>query len=139
MPKLTTQASSHYIRCCLTCLQASRWAKRILHINPLPNLSGTGNSYSTFSIWGDTMSKTNTPFFIAGALATLTLLASGVFAIAPYIAFLSPIAALGVPLPVILTLFVLSAVVIAISCKVISQNKKLDAKEAEVNEKKWIS
>lgn len=75
------------------------------------------------------------PYLIAGALATLVLLASGTLAVAPYIAFLSPIAAFNVALPVALSLFVLSAVVIAISCRMISQNKKLDEKEAELNEK----
>ncbi len=79
--------------------------------------------------------RTNTPSFIAGTLATLTLLASGVFAIAPYVAFLSSIAAIGISLPVILILFALSTAVIALSYKIISQNKKLDVKEAEFNEK----
>ncbi|WP_353274124.1 AAA family ATPase [Wolbachia endosymbiont (group A) of Ennomos erosarius] len=79
--------------------------------------------------------RTNTPSFIAGTLATLTLLASGVFAIAPYVAFLSSIAAIGISLPVILILFALSTAVIALSYKIISQNKKLDVKEAEFSDK----
>lgn len=77
----------------------------------------------------NTHNRGNTLPFIAGTLATLTLLASGVFAIAPYVEFLSPIAA-GISLPVILILFALSTAVIALLCKIISLNKKLDVKEA---------
>ncbi|WP_250295688.1 AAA family ATPase [Wolbachia endosymbiont of Oedothorax gibbosus] len=88
---------------------------------------------------GNLYNKTNAPYLIAGTLATLVLLASGTLAVAPYVAFLSPIAAFNVALPVILTLFVLSAVVIAISCRMISQNKKLDEKEAELNEKNGLA
>ncbi len=72
-------------------------------------------------------------FFVAGALASLTLLTSGVFTIAPYVAFLASITALNVALPIALTLFVLSAVVIAFSYKIICQNKKLDVKGIELN------
>lgn len=73
-------------------------------------------------------SKANIPFLVAGVIAALTLLTSGVFAVAPYVAFLTPITALGITLPVILALFVLSAVAIALSYKIISQNKKFDVK-----------
>ncbi|MDE5066044.1 hypothetical protein [Wolbachia endosymbiont of Drosophila seguyi] len=48
------------------------------------------------------MNKNNVPYYIAGTLAALTLLASGVFAAAPYIGFLAPVAALSVGLPFIL-------------------------------------
>ncbi|MGL9718674.1 MAG: hypothetical protein ACR5K9_08590 [Wolbachia sp.] len=81
------------------------------------------------------MDRTNTPFFIAGAIASLTLLTSGVFALAPYVAFLSSVAALEVALPVVLTVSILSAIVIALSCKIISQNEKFDVKEIELDEK----
>ncbi|WP_174515609.1 hypothetical protein [Wolbachia endosymbiont of Cardiocondyla obscurior] len=83
--------------------------------------------------------KANAPFLIGSALASLILLTSGVFTVAPYVAFLAPIAALGIALPVILTLFVLSAVVIALSYKIISQNKKFDVKEIELNEKNRLA
>ncbi|RDD35465.1 ATP-dependent zinc metalloprotease FtsH [Wolbachia endosymbiont of Cylisticus convexus] len=80
-------------------------------------------------------SRTNIPFLIAGAIASLTLLTSGVFAVAPYVAFLSSIAALNVALPVIFILFALSAVVIAFSYKMIKQNKKSqENSKAEVEE-----
>ncbi|CAQ54457.1 hypothetical protein C1A_1177 [Wolbachia endosymbiont of Culex quinquefasciatus JHB] len=35
--------------------------------------------------------KANAPYLVSGALATSALLASGVFAIAPYIGFLAPV------------------------------------------------
>ncbi|WP_265042710.1 hypothetical protein [Wolbachia endosymbiont (group A) of Scambus nigricans] len=47
------------------------------------------------------ISKDNVPYYIAGTLATFTLLASEVFAAAPYIGFLAPVAALSVGLPFI--------------------------------------
>ncbi|MBS9528937.1 AAA family ATPase [Wolbachia endosymbiont of Ceratitis capitata] len=80
-------------------------------------------------------SKTNAPYLIAGALATLVLLASGTLAVAPYVAFLSPIAAFNVALPVALSLSILSTLILALSCKMISRNKKLAAQGAELNEK----
>ncbi|WP_265025065.1 hypothetical protein [Wolbachia endosymbiont (group B) of Pammene fasciana] len=46
-------------------------------------------------------SRANIPFFIAGAIASLTLITSGVFAVAPYVAFLSSVAALNIAPPVI--------------------------------------
>lgn len=89
------------------------------------------------SLWGNTMKNThnrgNTLPFIAGTLATLTLLASGVFAIAPYIAFLSPIAALGISLPITLIISLLSIAVIAFTYKIISKNKKLDEASKQTN------
>ncbi|WP_341820241.1 hypothetical protein [Wolbachia endosymbiont (group A) of Cydia strobilella] len=69
------------------------------------------------------MNKNNVPYYIAGALATATLLASGVFAAAPYIGFLAPVAALSVGLPFIIGGAVFSAVAIALSYKAISENK----------------
>ncbi|MDX5508124.1 MAG: hypothetical protein O7149_05990 [Wolbachia endosymbiont of Hylaeus sinuatus] len=69
------------------------------------------------------MNKNNVPYLIAGALATATLLASGVFAAAPYIGFLAPVAALSVGLPFIIGYAVFSVVTIALSYKAISKNK----------------
>ncbi|WP_265023261.1 hypothetical protein [Wolbachia endosymbiont (group A) of Epistrophe grossularia] len=69
------------------------------------------------------MNKNNVPYYIAGTLATFTLLASGVFAAAPYIGFLAPIAALSVGLPFIIGYAVFSVVTIALSYKAISENK----------------
>lgn len=69
------------------------------------------------------MNKNNVPYLIAGALATATLLASGVFAAAPYIGFLAPVAALSVGLPFIIGYAVFSVVTIALSYKAISENK----------------
>lgn len=89
------------------------------------------------SLWGNTVKNThnrgNTLPFIAGTLATLTLLASGVFAIAPYIAFLSPIAALGISLPITLIIFMFSIAVIAFTYKIISKNEKSDEISRQVN------
>uniref|UniRef100_A0A3B0IXT5 ATP-dependent zinc metalloprotease FtsH n=1 Tax=Wolbachia endosymbiont of Aleurodicus floccissimus TaxID=2152762 RepID=A0A3B0IXT5_9RICK len=80
-------------------------------------------------------SRANIPFLIAGAIASLTLLTSGVFAVAPYVAFLSSVAALNVALPVIFISFALSMVVIAFSYKMIKQNKKSqENSKAEVEE-----
>ncbi len=69
------------------------------------------------------MNKNNVPYYIAGTLATFTLLASGVFAAAPYIGFLAPVAALSVGLPFIIGYAVFSVVTIALSYKAISENK----------------
>lgn len=80
-------------------------------------------------------SRANTPFFIAGAIASLTLITSGVFAVAPYVAFLSSVAALNIVHPVIFILFALSAVVIVFSYKMIKQSKKSqENSKAEVEE-----
>ncbi|WP_264723316.1 AAA family ATPase [Wolbachia endosymbiont (group A) of Sphecodes monilicornis] len=87
----------------------------------------------------DLYSKTNAPYLIAGALATLVLLASGTLAVAPYVKFLSSVAAFNVALPVALSLSILSVLVLVLSCKMISQNKKLDAQKAEPNEKNGLA
>ncbi|WP_423348764.1 hypothetical protein [Wolbachia sp. wLmal] len=89
------------------------------------------------------ISKDNVPYYITGALATFTLLASEVFAAAPYIGFLAPVAALSVGLPFIIGGAVFSAVAIALSCKAISKNKtnselknKIKAQEQIISEQK---
>lgn len=79
--------------------------------------------------------KTNVPYYIAGTLATLTLLASVVFAAAPYIGFLAPVAALSVGLPFIIGGAVFSAVAIALSYKAISKNKTISEKDVQLAEK----
>ncbi|WP_349968223.1 AAA family ATPase [Wolbachia endosymbiont of Armadillidium arcangelii] len=80
-------------------------------------------------------SRTNMPFLIAGAIASLILITSGVFAVAPYVAFLSSVAALNIAPPVIFILFALSAVVIVFSYKMIKQSKKSqENSKAEVKE-----
>ncbi|WP_264338304.1 hypothetical protein [Wolbachia endosymbiont (group A) of Cheilosia soror] len=81
------------------------------------------------------MSKNNVPYYIAGTLATFTLLASGVFAAAPYIGFLAPVAALSVGLPFIIGYAVFSVVTIALSYKAISKNKTISEKVKEISEK----
>ncbi|WP_423348705.1 hypothetical protein [Wolbachia sp. wLmal] len=88
---------------------------------------------------GDLYSKANAPYLIAGALATLVLLASETLAVAPYVKFLSSVAAFNVALPVALSLSILSVLVLVLSCKMISQNKKLDAQKAEPNEKNGLA
>lgn len=88
---------------------------------------------------GDLYNKANAPYLIAGALATLVLLASGTLAVAPYVEFLSSVAAFNVALPVALSLSILSVLVLVLSCKMISQNKKLDAQKAEPNEKNGLA
>lgn len=77
------------------------------------------------------ISKNNAPYLVAGALATLTLLASGVFAAAPYIGFLAPVAALSVGLPFIIGCAVFSVVTIALSYKAISKNKTISEKDVQ--------
>ncbi|WP_250294676.1 hypothetical protein [Wolbachia endosymbiont of Oedothorax gibbosus] len=81
------------------------------------------------------MNKNNVPYYIAGTLATFTLLASGVFAAAPYIGFLAPVAALSVGLPFIIGGAVFSAVAIVLSCKAISKNKTISEKVKEIEGK----
>ncbi|WP_341822530.1 hypothetical protein [Wolbachia endosymbiont (group A) of Clivina fossor] len=83
----------------------------------------------------DLYSKTNAPYLIAGAFATLVLLASGTLAVAPYVAFLSPIAAFNVALPVALSLSILSTLILALSCKMISNNKKIEVEKNKFAEK----
>ncbi|MGL9779275.1 MAG: hypothetical protein ACR5K5_03350 [Wolbachia sp.] len=82
------------------------------------------------------ISKDNVPYYIAGTLATFTLLASGVFAAAPYIGFLAPVAALSVGLPFIIGYAVFSVVTIALSYKAISKNKTISEKEAQLADEK---
>ncbi|MHC3931159.1 UNVERIFIED_CONTAM: hypothetical protein LBW92_01575 [Wolbachia endosymbiont of Nasonia longicornis] len=77
---------------------------------------------------GGLYNKANAPYLIAGALATLVLLASGTLAVAPYVEFLSSVAAFNVALPLILALATLSILVLALSCKIISNNVELEAK-----------
>ncbi|MDX5495846.1 MAG: hypothetical protein O7198_04160 [Wolbachia endosymbiont of Nomada marshamella] len=81
------------------------------------------------------ISKNNVPYLVAGALATLTLLASGVFAAAPDIGFLAPVAALSVGLPFIIGCAVFSVVTIALSYKAISKNKTISEKDVQLAEK----
>ncbi len=81
------------------------------------------------------INKNNVPYYIAGTLATFTLLASGVFAAAPYIGFLAPVAALSVGLPFIIGYAVFSVVTIALSYKAISKNKTISGKDVQLAEK----
>lgn len=85
-----------------------------------------------YSIIREMMNKNNVPYYIAGTLATFTLLASGVFAAAPYIGFLAPVAALSVGLPFIIGYAVFSVVTIALSYKAISENKTNSKLENEM-------
>ncbi|MBA8754910.1 hypothetical protein OZD68_02780 [Wolbachia endosymbiont of Drosophila bicornuta] len=62
-------------------------------------------------------SKTNAPYLIAGALATLVLLASGTLALATYVKFLSSVAIFNVALPVALSLSILSVLVLVLHVK----------------------
>ncbi|MDE5060698.1 MULTISPECIES: hypothetical protein [Wolbachia] len=71
------------------------------------------------------ISKGNVPYYMAGTLAAFTLLASGVFAAAPYVGFLAPVAALSIGLPFIIGCAVLSAVAIALSAVAISKNNTI--------------
>ncbi len=80
----------------------------------------------------DLYSKTNAPYLIAGAFATLALLASGTLAVAPYVEFLSSVAAFNVALPVALSLSILSVLVLALSCKMI---KKIEVEKNKFAEK----
>ncbi|WP_341818195.1 hypothetical protein [Wolbachia endosymbiont (group B) of Ennomos erosarius] len=82
------------------------------------------------------INKNNVPYYITGTLATFTLLASGVFAAAPYIGFLAPVAALSVGLPFIIGGAVFSAVAIALSYAAISKNKTISEKEAQLADEK---
>lgn len=76
--------------------------------------------------------KTHAPYLAVSVLATLTLLASGVFAVAPYAQFLAPVAALSVGLPFIIGGAVFSAVAIALSAVVISKNNAISEKDVVV-------
>ncbi|WP_341813058.1 hypothetical protein [Wolbachia endosymbiont (group B) of Germaria angustata] len=78
--------------------------------------------------------KANAPYLVSGALATSALLASGVFAVAPYIVFLAPVAALSVGLPLIVVDAVFSFVTIAFSCAAISKNNTIAEKKDQLNQ-----
>ncbi len=80
----------------------------------------------------DLYSKTNAPYLIAGAFATLVLLASGTLAVAPYVEFLSSVAAFNVALPVALSLSILSTLILVLSCKMI---KKIEVEKNKFAEK----
>lgn len=84
---------------------------------------------------GNPYNKNNAPYLIAGTLATLTLLASGTLAVAPYVAFLSPITTFYVALSVALSLSILSTLILALSCKMISNNKKIEVEKNKFAEK----
>lgn len=78
--------------------------------------------------------KANTPYLVSSTLAIATLLASGVFAAAPYVGFLAPVAALSVGLPFIIGGAVFSALVFALSAAMISKNKTISEKDAQLVE-----
>ncbi|MDR2548508.1 MAG: hypothetical protein LBC34_03400, partial [Rickettsiales bacterium] len=83
--------------------------------------------------------KTNAPYLVSGALAIGTLLASGIFAVAPYIGFLAPVAALNLGLPFIVGSAVLSTVIMGLSIVGIWQkrtaDKTISEKDAQLTEK----
>ncbi|MBA8756923.1 MULTISPECIES: hypothetical protein [Wolbachia] len=81
---------------------------------------------------GGLYNKANAPYLIAGALATLVLLASGTLAVAPYVKFLSSVAAFNVALPIALSLSRLFILVLALSCKIISNNENKDLRDKNV-------
>ncbi|QJT93908.1 hypothetical protein HGO53_05840 [Wolbachia endosymbiont of Diaphorina citri] len=76
--------------------------------------------------------KANAPYVISSTLATATLLASGVFAAAPYVGFLAPAAALSVGLPFIIGGAVFSAIVIALSAVLVNKNKIIFEKDTQL-------
>ncbi|AZU37119.1 hypothetical protein BBB02_00460 [Wolbachia endosymbiont of Bemisia tabaci] len=76
--------------------------------------------------------KANAPYIISSTLATATLLASGVFAAAPYVGFLAPAAALSVGLPFIIGGAVFSAIVIALSAVLVNKNKIIFEKDTQL-------
>jgi hypothetical protein len=80
-------------------------------------------------------SKTNAPYLASGALAIGTLLTSGIFAVAPYIGFLAPVAALSLGLPFVIGGIVFSAAAIALSAVVIGKNNTISKKDAQLTEK----
>ncbi|WP_386086859.1 hypothetical protein [Wolbachia endosymbiont (group A) of Norellia spinipes] len=84
---------------------------------------------------GDLYNKANAPYLIAGAFATLVLLASGTLAVAPYVEFLSSVTVFNVALPVALSLSILSTLILALSCKMISNNKKIEVEKNKFAEK----
>lgn len=74
--------------------------------------------------------KSNAPYCIMGSLAAFTSLASGVFAVAPHIPFLAPIAALGLSDPLIAAFAMSSIIVLAFSAVKINKNQAQPAKWA---------
>ncbi|MDG7052923.1 MAG: hypothetical protein LKM45_03490 [Wolbachia endosymbiont of Alcedoecus sp.] len=85
------------------------------------------------------LKKTNAPYLVSGALAIGTLLASVVLAVAPYVGFLAPVAALSLGLPFVIVGAVFSAVVIALSAVVINKNNTISEQKAQlVNQTKEI-
>ncbi|MDG7055302.1 MAG: hypothetical protein LJD31_01975 [Wolbachia endosymbiont of Menacanthus eurysternus] len=62
--------------------------------------------------------KADVPYLVASSLATLTLISSLVLAVIP-----------RVPFPLILALATLSVLVIALSCKAISSNKRMEVEK----------
>ncbi|MGL9757634.1 MAG: hypothetical protein ACR5LA_01985 [Wolbachia sp.] len=76
--------------------------------------------------------KANVPYIISSALATATLLASGVFAAAPYFGFLAPVTALGIGLPFIIGAAVFSAAIIALLAVIISKNQTISEKDTQL-------
>ncbi len=84
--------------------------------------------------------KTNAPYLVSGALAIGTLLASGIFAVAPYIGFLAPVAALSLGLPFVIGGAVFSAAAIALSAVVINKNNTISEQKAQLaNQTKEIA
>ena len=81
------------------------------------------------------INKVNAPYIIAGSLATLALLTSGVFAAAPYVAFLAPVAALNFGLPFAISCAVFSLIIVALSYAAASKNNVIAAKMAEIEAK----
>ncbi|MBR9983707.1 MAG: hypothetical protein MUP48_06435 [Wolbachia endosymbiont of Homalodisca vitripennis] len=79
--------------------------------------------------------KANMPYLVSSTLAIATLLASGVFAAAPYAGFLAPVAVLGFGLPFIIGGAVFSALVFALSAVVISRNKTISERDTQLTEK----
>ncbi|NUY39471.1 hypothetical protein GO684_02040 [Wolbachia endosymbiont of Litomosoides brasiliensis] len=78
------------------------------------------------------LKKTSAPYLVGSALAIGALLTLGVFAVAPYVAFSAPVAALSVILPLIIGGAVYSAVVIAFSSAAISKNNTISEKDAKL-------
>ncbi|MDR2978074.1 MAG: hypothetical protein LBU56_01340 [Rickettsiales bacterium] len=68
--------------------------------------------------------KANVPYLVTSSLATLTLISSLVFAVTPQ-----------VPFPLILALATLSVLVIALSCRAISSNKRMEVERSKFAEK----
>ncbi|WCR53568.1 MAG: hypothetical protein PG981_000590 [Wolbachia endosymbiont of Ctenocephalides orientis wCori] len=80
-------------------------------------------------------SRDNAPYVVAGSLATLVLLTSGVFAAAPYIAFLASVAALDFGLLFIIDYAVLSSIIIDLSYVAASKNNVIVDQTVEIEAK----